>query len=38
MGHEGKSENQKRYTVPNQKVLLEAIQKLDIDGIIFPKL
>jgi len=38
MRHEGKSENQKRYIVQNQKVLLEAIQKMDIAGIIFPTL
>lgn len=38
MGHEGKSENQKRYIVQNQKVLLEAIQKMDIAGVNFPSL
>lgn len=38
MGHEGESENQKRYTVPNQKILLKAIQKMDIAGVNFPSL
>lgn len=38
MGHEGKSENQKRYTTPDARVLLEALKKLDIEGIDFPKI
>ena len=35
MGHENNSENQKRYTKPDPKVLLDSLKNLNIEGIDF---